>query len=188
MMRPEAAAGCRNDWTADDGMSLPEDLWYELRDGELRLSEGARSEHWFCAELTKNLRRQSPESMTAKYTCTYDSPAPDIVVTRREDADEGCVELDRVVLAVDVLASHRRFAELFAKVNEYAAARVGHLWIIGPGRRAAVELIQYRLGPSGRYDVFGSTTTILDTQVPFPVVFNLGQMSSSAMTRADQGQ
>ena len=178
----------RNDWTADDGASLPEDLWYELWDGKLVLSEGARAEHWICAELTRILRRQCPETMMAKYTSAYFSYAPDIVVARREHAHEGHVDLDRVLLAVNVLPARPHFTTEFGKVSEYASVGIPHLWIVGPSRRDDVELIHYRLGASGRYDEAGSTTTIVDTQVPFPVVFNLGQMSSRAMTRADQGQ
>ena len=68
--------------------------------------------------------------------------------------------------------SHR--TDSVVKRAEYAAAGIGHYWIIDP--HDGPTLTAYRLGGGPGYEDAGSTRDVYDTDDPFRVRIDLAQL------------
>lgn len=103
---------------------------------------------------------------------------PDVAVIRRDDAEAGSVSVREAVLVVDILPAVWRFRDMYAKAKVYAAAGVGHYWVIDPLHDEGIVLSQFQPGPHGDYEIVASTKDVFVTEVPYPVTLDLPALTA----------
>jgi hypothetical protein len=74
---------------------------------------------------------------------------------------------------------------MYAKAKVYAAAGVENYWVLDPLFEDGIVLSQFRPGPSGDYEMVGSTKDVFRTDVPFPVTIDLPALTALRRTMLD---
>jgi Uma2 family endonuclease len=168
----------KQDWTVDDLASLPEDLRYELIDGRLVLPSPTGFHQILGVELVIALRAGCPSGYKPVPDLSLainrrNEPRPDVVVVRKGQLTRSPVPVEIALLAVEVVSPDSHFRDMYAKAKIYAAAGVENYWVIDPMFKDGIVLSQFRPGPSGDYEMVGSTRQVFTTDVPFPVTIDL---------------
>jgi Uma2 family endonuclease len=173
----------KQDWTVDDLASLPKDLRYELIDGRLILPSPTGFHQILGVELVIALRAGCPPGykpvpdLSLKIN-SHNEPRPDVVVVRKGQLTRSPVPVENALLAVEVVSPDSHFRDLHAKTKVYAAAGVENYWVIDPMFKEGIVLSWFRPGPSGEYEMIGSTCQVFTTDVPFPVTIDLPELTA----------
>jgi Uma2 family endonuclease len=173
----------RQDWTVDDLASLPKDLRYELVDGRLILPSPTAIHQDIGVEVLLALRVRRPLDLMPVVALSLkinhrNEPRPDVVVIRPDHANVSPVPVQDAVLAVEVISPDSHFRDMYAKAKVYAAAGVANYWVIDPLHDDGIVLTEFRPGPSGDYEIVGSTDQVFSTDVPYPVTIDLPALTA----------
>jgi Uma2 family endonuclease len=168
----------RSDWTVDDLVSLPSDLWYELIDGRLILPSPVLFHQLLGVELVLALRPGCPEGYTPAPDMSlrvdrFSEPRPDVVVVAKSEFRRSPIPVDKALLVVEIISPDSRFRDMHSKTKIYAAAGLKHYWVIDPEFKHGLELTEFRIGSNGEYEQVKSTSGIFETDVPYPVKIDL---------------
>jgi|AP95_1055475.scaffolds.fasta_scaffold177033_1 Uma2 family endonuclease len=139
--------------TAEDLLTMPDAVSYELVDGELLERNMGAVSSWVAAQLIEllnaHVRQQRAGwvlSTDGSYQCFGDDQdrvrKPDVSFICRgrlpdEALPQGHVQL-APDLAVEVVSPNDRYLEVQAKVAEYLAAGVRLVWVIDPDNRTVI--------------------------------------------------
>jgi Uma2 family endonuclease len=173
----------RQDWTADDLASLPEDLRYELIDGRLILPSPTGIHQIVGVDLVLALRAHCP----ADYAPVPDlslkidnrnEPRPGVVVVSSDQLHVSPVPVEDAILAVEILSPTSLTRDTCAKLRVYALARVSHYWIVEPLNKDGIVLNEYRLGDNGGYDLVSTTDKVFTTDEPYPITIDLPALTA----------
>ncbi|GIE84115.1 Uma2 family endonuclease [Actinoplanes regularis] len=168
----------RSDWTVDDLVSLPSDLWYELIDGRLILPSAVPFHQLLGVELVLALRPGCPTGYTpvpglSLQVDRFSEPRPDVVVVAKSEYKRSPVPVDKALLVVEIISPESRFRDMDSKTKIYAAAGLNHYWVIDPDFKHGLELTEFRIGSNGEYEQVASTSGIFETDLPYPVKIDL---------------
>jgi Uma2 family endonuclease len=173
----------RQDWTVDDLASLPKDLRYELVDGRLILPSPTAIHQDIGVRVLMALEVSCPPDLMPVVDISLkvnhrNEPRPDVVVIRPDHANVSPVPVQDAVLVVEVISPDSQFRDMYAKAKVYAAAGVANYWVIDPLHDDRIVLTEFRPGPSGDYEIVGSTDKVFSTDVPYPVTLDLPALSA----------
>lgn len=180
----------KQDWTVDDLTGLPEDLRYELIDGRLILPSPTGVHQILGVEVVLALRAGCPAgyvpapdlSLKINYR---NEPRPDVVVISLAHVGRSPAPVEGALLAVEIISPDSHFRDMYAKAKVYAAAGVQNYWVLDPLFEDGIVLSQFRPGPSGDYEMVGSTKDVFQADVPFPVTIDLPALTALRRTMLD---
>ena len=182
----------KQEWTVDDLVSLPEDLRYELIDGRLILPSSTGIHQILGVELVLALRTGCPAGYAPVPDLSLkinhrNEPRPDVVVISLSHIGRSPAPVEGALLAVEIISPDSHFRDMYAKAKVYAAAGVANYWILDPLFDDGIVLSQFRPGPSGDYEMVGSTKDVFNTDVPFPVSVDLPALTALRRAMLDHG-
>jgi len=164
--------------------------YYELQEGRLVMSPSPTPDHMLAiAQLIIALHQQLPAAFAAVPDVDLDlqlAPAtnpgssrrPDLLIVRREAVgrvreEHGMLRADETVVVVEVVSPGSERTDYVIKRREYADAGIPHYWVIDLG---AVSLTAYQLAEGFGYREAGEFVGIFETDTPFPVRLDLGEL------------
>jgi Uma2 family endonuclease len=144
------------DWTVDDVASLPDDLSYELIDGDLHLPPSPTAFHQLLVmRVAMALDLAAPDGFLVSHAQSVlvddrNEPRPDVVVLRAAGANRTPVPAADVVLAVEIISPESSVRDREDKMNLYALADIPAYWIIDP-LGARITFTECLLSDAGTY-------------------------------------
>ena len=168
----------RRGLTVDDLDDLPEDIYYELRDGELVDRPAQLPIHQlFVMEIISALDVRDSRDHLASHSLAVlvdprNVPFPDVVLFAVRAACRSPVPADDVILVAEVLSAQSASVDRSLKARLYARAGIQSYWIVDP-HAARVTLSQFELGADGAYEPVLQTDDLVTVHQPWTVTLDL---------------
>ncbi len=166
------------DWTVEDVARLPEDLIYELIDGELISLPPATVFHQILRmEVVRALGVEAPKGFLVSYAQSVlvdriNEPRPDIVILRKKGADRTPVLAADVLLVSEVISADSSVRDRQDKIELYARAGIPAYWIFDPlAERFAFT--EWLLSNSGSYRQNVQTGGLITIDRPWKTTLDL---------------
>ncbi|WP_309227108.1 Uma2 family endonuclease [Micromonospora thermarum] len=165
-----------------DLLHLPDESRYELIAGRLVMLDWTPVHQDLCLNLLLAVSEYCPGNLLPSLHVSVAVDRrhefrPDVLVMRTSCADVSPLPVTEVVLAVEVLASHDRFHDLYDKAKVYAKAGVGSYWVIDP-LQERIMLTEYALGSGREHEQVAHTEDLFVTERPWKVSVDLPALTA----------
>lgn len=166
------------DLTVDDLESLPDDLRYELWNGEIILTPPPTGLHQLALmDLVRAVGANQPDNYLAVHSVAVvvderNVPFPDVVVLHARSAFNPLVPSRDVPLVGEVTSETSEQVDRDEKVRLYARAGIPHYWIIDL-LAERITLTEFRLGSTDEYVQALRTDECVTLEQPWEITLDL---------------